>query len=59
MESNLCKKIFASENNFIKRLFKRSAFHSPPQHALGLRKSREYLPRVLLCLQHLRWNLSR
>ncbi len=59
MESNLCKKIFASEYSFIKRLFKRSAFHSPPQQALGLRKSREYLPRVLLCLQHLRWNLNR
>ncbi len=59
MESNLCKKIFASEYSFIKRLFKRSAFHSPLQHALGLRKSREYLPRVLLCLQHLRWNLNR
>lgn len=59
MESNLCKKIFASENNFIKRLFKRSTFHSPPQQALGLRKPREFLPRVLLRLQHLRWNLNR
>lgn len=47
MESNLCKKIFASEYSFIKRLFKRRTFHSPPQQALGLRKPREYLPRVL------------
>ena len=59
MESNLCKKIFSSEYSFIKRLFKRSAFQSAPQQALGLRKPHEFLPRVLLCLQHLRWNLNR